>query len=436
MNQARSRQNRRQRCRGCSLWKLSKFYLSCLVLLAGYQLHRYIQTIEKKSQQFSAIGKDKFLLASSYQRMNINHKEEKQLDQEEVSFSLPERKINFDAEKSGVKQEQQQLPTFAIFYNAYINPNSINQSLQIVEEQLNKISASSHNSTSFFYNVLGYNLTENMLCSQLSSNGNQKPKQCKQINYYPSGDESITLQDVYEYCQVNPLSAVVYLHDKGSFHPTGSNRRIRKVATASALSDACHYFPPEKCNLCVNKFQFLPNHHTPGAMWVGNCTYLKTLIPPKDFASRRHDMFKTVRYEANNMQQSNISIVKELYCIQKLVENFEENQAFNGDQWKFLSLGRYAMEHWAFSGPNLQPCHTIDFPLIKVKTDTFAPTNATIGPGKGQLIFESATTTGWYQLKGRLWEMNFLYNTTPPSSSFIWSVYKDAYVHNASKIRC
>mmetsp|Transcript_27771 Transcript_27771/g.31729 ORF Transcript_27771/g.31729 Transcript_27771/m.31729 type:complete len:489 (+) Transcript_27771:163-1629(+) len=318
---------------------------------------------------------------------------------------------------------------FVIFYNAYINPDNLNQSLKIVDEQLKTIrNASKHSSTPFYYNVMGHNLTQNSLCPPHKND-------CQQLRYVSDGDEAITLQDAYDYCHLHPNDAIIYLHDKGSFHNTGSNRRIRKIATASAVSNACYDSMKDgKCNLCVNKFKFLPNHHTPGNMWVGNCTYLQTLIPPRDFAARRYEMFRLVRNQRQIENQT--TTPKKLYCIQKLVEDFERNLAFNGDQWKYLSLGRYAMEHWAFSGPKLMPCNTILGPLMKVNTNTFQPTTAVLGTGDVKLDFETATTTGWYQLEGRTWEMQYLYKQLPPPSSFIWSTYHNAYVHNATKIRC
>jgi hypothetical protein len=66
------------------------------------------------------------------------------------------------------------------------------------------------------------------------------------------------------------------------------------------------------------------------------------------------------------------------------VDNFEDGKAFNGDQWKYMSIFRYAMEHWALSGPLLEPCTTVPGKMASINPKTWIP-KATPGIGETNL---------------------------------------------------
>lgn len=374
------------------LWIFLRIYIPSLLLFSGYQLHLHTKT--KATVIYNSGDLHKW------------------------------KQVHPRKRRGGFVPKRKQSPSFAIFYNAFVNPANYNQSLRIVKEQLTQVQNSTHRNTPIYYNLIGQNISDS-ICPQ--------GLKCHRIRYAPEGDEVTTLQDLYEYCIDHPLHAVVYLHDKGSFNPSGNNHRVRKISTASAVSTACRrsmHLPSEQCNLCVNKFKFLPNHHTPGAMWTGNCSYLKTLIPPKDFDARRQEMFRAVR--------QNTTLQNELHCVKTLVDNFENGTSFGGDQWKYMSVNRYAMEHWAFSSPDLQPCVTIPTEgMMGINSKTWQP-NLTVGVGVApNFFYERATATGWYQLEGRKWEYQYMYGRLPPQSSFFWKAYDGrATVQEEHKISC
>jgi hypothetical protein len=310
-------------------------------------------------------------------------------------------------------------PTSAVFYNAFVNPKNYNKSLSIIKEQMEQIQNSTHQSSVIYYNLIGQYVPESLVCGPTLK--------CQRIRHLIEGEEVVTLQDLFEYCLDHPLDTVVYLHDKGSFNSNGNNQRIRRLATVSAISQSCRdSLDSGICNVCVNKFMLLPNHHTPGAMWTGRCSYLSTLIPPKDFDEKRQEMFRSVRANKTSL---------DLYCISALVDNFEDGKAFNGDQWKYMSIFRYAMEHWALSGPLLEPCTTVPGKMASINPKTWIP-KATPGIGETNLGFERATTTGWYQFEGRKFEMQYLYGRLPPKSSFFYETYRNAKVTDYIKMKC
>ena len=370
-----------------------KVCISSLLLFSGYQIYLHDAHTKPQANMYTSKSGNRFL-----------HHD----------------KNNFVTSRGSSSSKLKLKPSFAIFYNAFVNPLNYNASLRIISEQLGQVQNSSHHNTPIFYNLIGHYVPESMICPSTLN--------CKQIRYIPDGEEVTTLQDLFEYCQEHPLDAVVYLHDKGSFNPSGNNHRIRRLATVSAISQACRdSLSGQKCNLCVNKFMLLPNHHTPGAMWTGNCSYLSTLIPPKDFDAKRQEMFRAVR--------ENQTLQRDLYCVKALVDNFEDGQAFNGDQWKYMSIFRYAMEHWAFSGPLLEPCVTVPGKIMGINPMKWKP-NVTLGTGKSNLDYERATATGWYQEEGRKFEMQYLYGRLPAKSSFFYDVYRNAKVSNAQKLKC
>jgi hypothetical protein len=63
--------------------------------------------------------------------------------------------------------------------------------------------------------------------------------QCHHVRHAASGDETVGLQQLFEYCQVHPMATVTYLHAKGSYHPSPGNDAWRRTLTAAALHPDC-----------------------------------------------------------------------------------------------------------------------------------------------------------------------------------------------------
>ena len=70
--------------------------------------------------------------------------------------------------------------------------------------------------------------------------------------YLEEGDEGETLHSLWKYCRRKKHAKVVYLHSKGSFHPSKSNDRLRRFLTEGALSKECAELPNE-CNVCSSR---------------------------------------------------------------------------------------------------------------------------------------------------------------------------------------
>ncbi len=135
--------------------------------------------------------------------------------------------------------------------------------------------------------------------------------------HYNQGSELLTLHTLWEYCKSNnnPSTKVIYLHSKGSFHPTRQNELLRNFLTLGALSEECANLP-DSCNVCSSRMSPLPHPHTSGNMWLARCDYVAQLFNP--FMTYDHILFR-------------------------------RDNGCKG--W-----GRYLAEHWVHSHPSVKPC--------------------------------------------------------------------------------
>jgi hypothetical protein len=150
-------------------------------------------------------------------------------------------------------------PPFAIFYNVFISTNSdkeaLEQSLAIVDDQMGQVGASyaaSHRNkpVNVFFNTIGKrgvldNAYMALVCSDRSN------MRCIHMDHYDEGHEEVTLQRVYDYCQTHqePGQQVVYMHNKGSFHPVG-NHWWRRHMTLAVTDEKCLNPANNTCNTC------------------------------------------------------------------------------------------------------------------------------------------------------------------------------------------
>lgn len=134
------------------------------------------------------------------------------------------------------------------------------------------------------------------------------------IKHLSQGDEILTLQELWNYCQNNPSSKVIYLHSKGSFHASSRNDLLRIFITKGALSEECFHLSTD-CNMCSSRMSPFPHLHSPGNMWLARCSYIRKLLPPANFS--------VIMGENPD------------YCI---------------------GSGRFAAEHWVHAHPDNKPC--------------------------------------------------------------------------------
>lgn len=242
---------------------------------------------------------------------------------------------------------------FAIFYNVYFKPRgSLWDAKRIVKEQTQQIhDAINHTDVTVYYNIIGRNYTEPICPSGLN---------CHMLHYYDQGFEEVTLQAMYDYCQSNPGSRVSYIHDKGSFHPSGANDVTRRLSTKAVLSQECQTtmprLPDAPCNVCTLRFQTTPMPHIPGNHFTADCKHVNKLVPPIQYENQRRELCAFVAKTYGPGEQD--------ICPESL-----ENTTSSRDH----GLGRYAMERWVISHPDTVICETFRNDTMKNFETGFEP---------------------------------------------------------------
>lgn len=199
-------------------------------------------------------------------------------------------------------------PKVKIFYNLFTARAEDEESVQkIVVEQFAHIDPELHDAKHVSTLSIGHRLPA-------------LPPGAVIEHHFETGGEERTLRKLWEYCKANPHSdtKVVYLHSKGSYHPTPQNAKLREFLTRGALSTECAHLP-NSCNVCSSRMSPLPHPHTPGNMWLARCSYISKVFDPMSLSEG------------------------------KLPDHMREENACKGS-------GRYLMEHWVHSHPSVRPC--------------------------------------------------------------------------------
>ena len=327
----------------------------------------------------------------------------------------------------------------SIFYNVYLAPDRPHHGLSIVKEQLQSLrqptpNCTSINSTSIHANDISSNSSSSLLSTstiyytQIGHTATDMEPlchPCTPLHKAATGSEQLTLQSMYEHCVAHKSHRVVYLHNKGSFTRSDLNNHLRRVLTLGVTSKECIERPivPNRsdesyCNICSTQFSPFPIPHTVGNMFVADCDYIRELIPPKDFALRKQQVHD------RGYDDIHAGVIQALPRHQRQAYR----RAFRKESWS--GLNRFAMEQWAYSHPNVQPCDVYrgpEFTYVDVdkkvsSKDLFLPKRQTFVNTR-RVEKDSKDRHSWYSLPGRLYEWYHLYNATPPSTSWVWKFY-------------
>lgn len=159
-----------------------------------------------------------------------------------------------------------------IFYNLFVPINNLSSTARIVSEQLLQRTLSSPNEP-LLYTLIGNvslkRLMENQAGVGYKGNTCDPSTGCHLRKALEKGDEVNTLQALWEFCYSLPQFGtsqdvlVSYIHDKGSYHPSPSNEKARRMATKGALE--CRNLMPQAknprlCNICMGAFHVFPQY--------------------------------------------------------------------------------------------------------------------------------------------------------------------------------
>ena len=341
-------------------------------------------------------------------------------------------------------EEQHSSTTYdqtAVFLNAFIPGNdqyigkeweiSERVSLEIIAEQVAQMADSGRSSDIHVYvtsvspkpNVLNQTHLDD-LCHK-ASNGSIP---CTLSRHIDSGGELDTLSGLYEYCQqhnsattlLSPSSLsprVIYVHNKGSFHPSTKNTLWRRAMTAAVVHDSCLSPPNQTCSACGLQFSAPPKMFTnlfPGNFFAASCEYILQLWHPKEYKQKQEAMIRQV-----------------FHWRKKGRFHFHDKD----DKGWAIGSGRYVPEHWIGSHPFLQPCD-LSIPenywywhehSVNETADwefSMFPRNHTRMSTSHQQNIEKQLSMYKF-LAGQLYRHLYLYNATPPLTSWMYDYYPD-----------
>lgn len=341
-----------------------------------------------------------------------------------ATTTSPNFEVPFDHKTNGpnvaTAPEEKKGGPLAIFYNVYF-PKDSTDSLKIVQQQLaaRKKSSTLSNAT-LYYTHIGK--TDNVTFPPCDP--------CQRTNMVETGGEVLTLQSLYEHCGKNPSGRVVYIHNKGSLHPTIKNKWLCAILTNAVFSDECVRMPRyngeeesnEVCDVCATNFIAVPSPEAPGNMFVAECSYVNRLIPPTDYRNATESMMNELWNKTK----------EELEQMGFATENESHQEQFRRASW--VGTDRYAMEQWAFSHPLVRPCDTI----IKSFNYNNPRHPLSYGAPKREMaprqnftgLHHSVHRVGlgpvhpFFRLEGLLYRYKKLYGAIPPNNSWVYTFFE------------
>ena len=231
---------------------------------------------------------------------------------------------------------------------------------------------------------------------------------CIHLKHYSEGFEMVTLNSLWHYCQTNPTHTVTYVHPKGSFHPSEGNNLWRVQLTAGAFNDQCIDPPDHRCNVCGTGFQSAWGPLFLGNMWTAKCSYVKELIDPFHVEEKYVAAF-----------EAKPSV---------LTASFYRYGAFS------IPTGRYQAEVFVGTHPSIMPCgihydkKTNHSFWSMMPLDNFPANIGSSSINWRRVVNGGGHRTEWFLLPGLLWRSSYIYDSYPPTDSWVWSYFPDGKI--------
>ncbi|KAG7362242.1 hypothetical protein IV203_025908 [Nitzschia inconspicua] len=276
-------------------------------------------------------------------------------------------------------QERNKIESIPVFYNVYVANQSDHERVQsLVGEQLSYLQ-------SFHRPVYVHTIGHEISIPNTTL-----------LGHHVNASELVTLHSLWEYCQEHPQQKVVYLHSKGSYHPSKENDHMRQLLTMGALSEECAIQTDNVVsNVCSYRFSPYPHPHTPGNMWLAHCSYVNKLLEPFIFDN---DM---IAVEA------------------RLVYARGVHPSCVGSE-------RFAAEHWIHSHPTVKPSDLYSnayFAWGYQGLAEYQPGDFEWKLAPRYHMYDWPTGCKYSDLAHRLKEYRLLYNMTPRGDWWGWNFW-------------
>ncbi len=346
----------------------------------------------------------------------------------------------------------------AVFFNTFTKQGETKLSQSIILQQLKHIhNQPLLNNATIYYTRFGDD-TKTDFPMATCTNHNQR--KCVELSSdEKNGDEMDTLQHLYEYCDrnENENDVVMYIHTKGAFTPSKENNILRNILMKAVTSDQClssiSSISPisssttitdsstdlsqmlSSCDTCSTQFHGIPAHY-PGNMWTSKCNYVRKLIPPKAFKTKKGEFIQIVKKASSPIEGTKkISVVLD---DGKTTFKYHKSKAWMLSSPSMMGIERFAMEHWIGSHPDLKPCDVFSpkngVPIFRYGTTIDKQITASSldlklekAPGMDMKEFwkeKNFVLHPWFKKPGRLYEYKVLYSKEPSGSSWFHSFWR------------
>jgi len=311
-----------------------------------------------------------------------------------------------------------------IFYNVFVPMGNDDgkraYALSLVEEQLGYFHSASEfvQNSLIYYNLIGDTSATGefeRICQQATVE--REKDNCKLMQAVEEGDEGLTLEAVYNYCWDHPRAQVTYIHNKGSFHPSPENDAMRQMLTKGVFADECQAMPIDECTVCASRFAPLGFTHFSGNMWTADCSYIKKLIRPSEFASKMDEL---VDHSLAIGDESVFPMPNKKYYLDRPYD---------------YGTKRYAFEYWVGSQPQLKPCDVYAEAEYTYGSLFRNRTSISVMDRNWKPVLQKVpwlpidwswhwTFNEWHCGSGRLSQYKFLYGAYPDQDSYVWKLYE------------
>ncbi|KAL3775382.1 hypothetical protein ACHAWO_006573 [Cyclotella atomus] len=318
----------------------------------------------------------------------------------------------------------------SVFYNAYFPPGAATDDsvkekiLDILREQMRQVGIESvlagRDNVVVRTVTIGAQLDYATIIAEACAEINLE---CTHEGHHDKGFEMVTQQHLLEYCQVpeNESHIVGYIHNKGSFHPSPAQHRMRRGMTADALSEYCMTnldstaTAANTCNVCGHAFRSAWGPMMWANFWSARCDYVKNLVSPFSLQERNTFAFE------HRPQQMTTDLFNEHATMFSLPtdERFAA-EIFVGTHPKLVPCSKNSGREWWSGDP---PVRFRD--LILAHEVPFHINGKTYEQYMDDLESDGHQLTDYWMLPGMLWRYHVLYNEMPPEDSWIWRHYPD-----------
>jgi hypothetical protein len=298
-----------------------------------------------------------------------------------------------------INHDQQKEVNLAIFYNLWLPSGDENEEKRqkimqdVLAPQIEQLALSfaiqNHTKAPvpLYYTKIGYPISD-VWMNDITFPFNLKAVPLK---HYEKAYEDVTIDALRGHCIAHPHHDVIYVHPKGSYHPSEKQNQKRKEGTRMASSQDCaKHLESDQCNACGAQLTTTTQPHFSGNFWRAKCAYIRQLQPARDMDELFHHAKSTVP------SQMSFETGYQKAC--------------------YFGFERFASELWIGTHPSFRPCpinHSLD-PFNKAFWNKIKDNPV-------------ARKREYFLLPGLLWKFSTINGDTifPPDDSWIWQHFPD-----------